>query len=74
MTDRPPHMENLVTHLRYHITVAALQRQNELHLFAMCLAINIYVVIQGSKKWQNEPSCITVGAFNQDCLKKKKKK
>lgn len=50
MTDRPPHMENLVTHLRYHITVAALQRQNELHLFAMCLAINIYVVIQGSKK------------------------
>lgn len=50
MTDRPSHMENLVTHLRYHITVAALQRQNELHLFAMCLAINIYVVIQGSKK------------------------
>ena len=50
MTDSPPHMENLVTHLRYHITVAALQGQNELHLFAMCLAINIYVVIQGSKK------------------------
>lgn len=40
----------------------------------MCLAINIYVVIQGSKKWQNEPSCITVGAFNQDFSKKKKEK
>lgn len=43
-------MENLVPRLSYHIAVAALQRQNELHLFAMCLAINIYVVIQGSKK------------------------
>lgn len=50
MTDRPPHMGKLVTHLRYHRAVAALQRQNEPHLFAMCLAINIYVVIQGSKK------------------------
>lgn len=50
MTDRPPHMEILITHLRSHRTVAALQRQNELHLFAMCLAINIYVVIQGRKK------------------------
>lgn len=67
-------MENLVTRLSYHIAVAALQRQNELHLFAMCLAINIYVVIQGSKKkmtkWTKLYHC---WCFQPRFLQKKKK-
>lgn len=73
MTDRPPHMENLVTHLRYHITVAALQRQNELHLFAMCLAINIYVVIQGSKKNDKMNQVVSLLVLSTKISQKKKK-
>lgn len=73
MTDRPPHMENLVTRLRYHIAVAALQRQNELHLFAMCLAINIYVVIQGSKKNDKMNQVVSLLVLSTKISQKKKK-
>lgn len=67
-------MENLVTRLSYHIAVAALQRQNELHLFAMCLAINIYVVIRGSKKNDKMNQVVSLLVLSTKISPKKKKK